>query len=42
MKSRWKASNLIQGYCDDSAEIQKSNGGVPTVNMVPGTIYAFT
>jgi endoglucanase len=25
---------LIQGYGDDSAEIQKSNGGVPTVNLV--------
>ena len=27
-------ADLIQGYGDDSAEIQKSNGGVPTVNMV--------
>jgi putative aminopeptidase FrvX len=26
--------DLIQGYGDDSAEIQKSNGGVPTVNLV--------
>lgn len=26
--------DLVQGYGDDSAEIQKSNGGVPTVNMV--------
>jgi putative aminopeptidase FrvX len=26
--------DLIQGYGDDSAEIQKSNGGVPTVNMI--------
>ncbi|MGC1389228.1 MAG: M42 family metallopeptidase [Steroidobacteraceae bacterium] len=25
---------LVQGYGDDSAEIQKSNGGVPTVNLV--------
>ncbi len=27
-------TDLIQGYGDDSAEIQKSNGGVPTVNLV--------
>ncbi len=27
-------ADLIQGYGDDSAEIQKSNGGVPTVNLV--------
>jgi len=26
--------DLIQGYGDDSAEIQKSSGGVPTVNLV--------
>jgi endoglucanase len=26
--------DLVQGYGDDSAEMQKSNGGVPTVNMV--------
>jgi len=26
--------DLVQGYGDDSAEIQKSNGGVPTVNMI--------
>ena len=26
--------DLVQGYGDDSAEIQKSNGGVPTVNLV--------
>ena len=25
--------DLIQGYGDDSAEIQRSNGGVPTVNL---------
>jgi putative aminopeptidase FrvX len=27
-------SDLVQGYGDDSAAIQRSNGGVPTVNMV--------
>ncbi|HEU5452930.1 MAG TPA: M42 family peptidase, partial [Terriglobales bacterium] len=27
-------TDLLQGYGDDSAEIQKSNGGVPTVNLV--------
>ncbi len=27
-------TDLVQGYGDDSAEIQKSNGGVPTVNLV--------
>ena len=32
-------SDLIQGYGDDSAEIQKSNGGVPTVNMVVPVRY---
>jgi endoglucanase len=26
--------DLVQGYGDDSAEIQKSNGGVPTINLV--------
>ena len=26
--------DLVTGYGDDSAEIQKSNGGVPTVNLV--------
>ena len=26
--------DLVQGYGDDSAELQKSNGGVPTVNLV--------
>jgi putative aminopeptidase FrvX len=26
--------DFIHGYLDDSAEIQKSNGGVPTVNLV--------
>jgi len=32
-------ADLIQGYGDDSAEIQKSNGGVPTVNMVVPVRY---
>jgi putative aminopeptidase FrvX len=32
-------SDLIQGYGDDSAEIQKSNGGAPTVNMVVPVRY---
>src|SRR6185436_10963786 len=27
-------ADLVQGYGDDSAEIQRSNGGVPTVNLV--------
>ena len=27
-------SDLVQGYGDDSAEMQKSNGGVPTLNIV--------
>jgi len=31
--------DLIQGYGDDSAEIQKSSGGVPTVNMVVPVRY---
>jgi putative aminopeptidase FrvX len=31
--------DLVQGYGDDSAEIQKSNGGVPTVNMVVPARY---
>jgi len=31
--------DLVQGYGDDSAEIQKSNGGVPTVNLVVPTRY---
>lgn len=26
--------DLVSGYGDDSAEIQKSNGGIPTVNLV--------
>jgi len=26
--------DTVQGYGDDSAEIQRSNGGVPTINMV--------
>ena len=29
----------MQGYGDDSAEIQKSNGGVPTVNLVVPVRY---
>ncbi|MGC2657669.1 MAG: M42 family metallopeptidase [Bryobacteraceae bacterium] len=31
--------DLITGYGDDSAEIQKSNGGVPTVNLVVPVRY---
>jgi putative aminopeptidase FrvX len=31
--------DLITGYGDDSASIQKSNGGVPTVNLVIPTRY---
>ncbi|MFN8058843.1 MAG: M42 family metallopeptidase [Vicinamibacterales bacterium] len=32
-------NDLVQGYGDDSAEIQKSNGGVPTVNLVVPVRY---
>jgi putative aminopeptidase FrvX len=32
-------TDLIQGYGDDSAEIQKSNGGAPTVNLVVPVRY---
>jgi len=32
-------SDLIQGYGDDSSEMQKSNGGAPTVNMVVPVRY---
>ena len=32
-------TDLVQGYGDDSAEIQKSNGGVPTVNLVVPVRY---
>lgn len=31
--------DLIRGYGDDSASIQKSNGGVPTINLVVPTRY---
>jgi endoglucanase len=31
--------DLVQGYGDDSAEIQKSHGGVPTVNLVVPVRY---
>ena len=31
--------DLVQGYGDDSAEIQESNGGVPTVNLVGPVRY---
>jgi putative aminopeptidase FrvX len=27
-------TDLVQGYGDDSAELQRSNGGLPTVNLV--------
>ena len=27
-------TDLVQGYGDDSAELQRSNGGVPTINMI--------
>ena len=29
----------MQGYGDDSAEIQESNGGVPTINLVAPIRY---
>jgi putative aminopeptidase FrvX len=32
-------TELIQGYGDDSSEIQKSNGGAPTVNLVVPVRY---
>ena len=31
--------DLVQGYGEDSSEIQKSNGGVPTVNLVVPVRY---
>ena len=31
--------DLVQGYGDDSAELQKSVGGVPTINMVVPVRY---
>ncbi len=31
--------DLVQGYGDDSAEIQRSNGGAPTVNLVVPVRY---
>jgi endoglucanase len=31
--------DLVQGYGDDSAEIQESNGGVPTINLVAPIRY---
>jgi endoglucanase len=31
--------DLVQGYGDDSAEIQKSNGGVPTICLVEPVRY---
>jgi endoglucanase len=31
--------DLVQGYGDDSAELQKSNAGVPTVNLVVPARY---
>ncbi len=31
--------DLVQGYGDDSAEIQESNGGVPTINLVAPLRY---
>jgi endoglucanase len=32
-------TDVIQGYGDDSAEIQQSNGGVPTVNLLVPVRY---
>jgi putative aminopeptidase FrvX len=32
-------TDLVQGYGDDSSEMQKSNGGVPTVNLVVPVRY---
>jgi endoglucanase len=29
----------VQGYGDDSAEIQKSHGGIPTVNLMAPVRY---
>ena len=31
--------DLVQGYGDDSAEIQKSSGGVPSVNLLVPARY---
>ena len=34
-------ADLVQGYGDDSAEMQMTNGGTPTINLVvPGAVYA--
>ncbi|HEX7137245.1 MAG TPA: M42 family metallopeptidase [Vicinamibacterales bacterium] len=32
-------TDLVQGYGDDSAELQRSNGGVPTINVVAPIRY---
>jgi endoglucanase len=32
-------ADLVQGYGDDSAEIQASNGGTPTINLVVPVRY---
>jgi putative aminopeptidase FrvX len=32
-------ADLVQGYGDDSAELQRANGGVPTVNLVVPVRY---
>jgi endoglucanase len=32
-------ADLVQGYGDDSAEIQMNNGGTPTINLVVPVRY---
>ena len=32
-------ADLVQGYGDDSAEMQASNGGTPTINLVVPVRY---
>jgi len=33
--------DLITGYGEDGAAIQKSNGGVPVINLVVPALHAF-
>ena len=39
MKNIPLQTDLVQGYGDDSAELQKANGGLPTINMVVPVRY---
>ena len=35
----WLQADLVQGYGDDSAELQTTNGGTPTINLVVPVRY---